>query len=400
MDNNKTGKEAVYLISLDLESTGLNMNINSGDKCDSICQIAADVQRVTLSSSDQKCSPEEPEEEKGTTNSKRVTSWESVDQFVTYVKPLKPMSKGASQVTGITDEMLSGAQNFVQVFHRFTEFLDRTCVDGNRVLMAYNGKGFDFKMMFIDLQRCLQQFAPDQDAKKLVLRLKLDFLFDPLILARSHLDRQRLIHNRNGNCSFKLGDVYMSMFSKKLDGAHDALFDCIAVNEVLKHELFEPHLRKELLEKIMFHDDKKSERDSSGGNAEEGRRDEMVKETDFMLSPMRFFGDLAKAMALKRQLPSVSERMAMKLKKSHAMRGSKKRKRSSSPVDAGLGTDESSKVTLSVSSQEQSSEREKEKETEKTGSTFRFTEVSHEPHEKGREKEVKRRKVQGEGGDG
>jgi len=52
---------------------------------------------------------------------------------------------------------------------------------------------------------------------------------DALLQAREHIDRGRLTRTKNGNVSFKLGNVYQALTGKYLQGAHGALADAVAI---------------------------------------------------------------------------------------------------------------------------------------------------------------------------
>jgi DNA polymerase III epsilon subunit-like protein len=297
--SNAKNPVSLYVISLDLESTGLNMNTALGDQCDSICQIAVDVQEIQLQPkivTDHLSSVSEKDENATeTTHPASQVRWVPSGQFERLIKPLKKMSKGAAEVTGITDEKLAGCKQLLDVFEELQKYLETVCQPGrHRVLMAYNGLKFDFKMLFIDLMRCLEKHSQNSDPVKWLRKLKIDWLFDPLVLARSNLERDTLIHNIRGNCSFKLGDVYESMYKKKLENAHDALADCIAVNEVLKHSLFAPHFR-DVVSRIL--------------------ETESPAETDAVKSPMKYFKEVARLVDQKKILPSVKEQITTKLKR-------------------------------------------------------------------------------------
>ena len=290
---------SLYIISLDLESTGLNMNTALGDQCDSICQIAVDVQEIEIQPKTLDSSSSSIETDGLTGQSpcpSTLVRWTPVGQFEKLIKPLKTMSKGAADVTGITDDKLAGCKPLPEVFDELQKYLETVCRPGHhRVLMAYNGLKFDFKMIFIDLMRSLEKHCPQNpDPVKWLRKLKVDWLFDPLVLARSSLERSTLIHNSRGNCSFKLGDLYESMYGKKLENAHDALADCIAVNDVLKHSLFAPHFKSVVSQVI---------------------ETEGPAETDALKSPMKYFKEVAKIVDQKKTLPSVKEQISAKLKR-------------------------------------------------------------------------------------
>ena len=211
------GQEVAYSISLDFETTGLSDSAN-------ICQIGLDVQRVVY------CK-----------ESKTVLKWEPVFKYNTKVKPRCKMTPGAQSITGISDEMLEDCDDIGKVFKDLVENLNRECPTHPRIFAAYNGFRFDFKILFNDLASF---FESGDKAEKMVQQLKIDRMFDPLELAKTCLKQDGMIHNKNGRCSFKLGDVYKSLLKKDLQGAHDALADCSAVSELMQHDSFDSHFSK------------------------------------------------------------------------------------------------------------------------------------------------------------
>lgn len=66
--------------------------------------------------------------------------------FVTLVDPLRSIPKGASQVSGITDDMVVGKPKIQDVLDSFAEFC------GNDLLVAHNAP-FDFQFMVADIQK-------------------------------------------------------------------------------------------------------------------------------------------------------------------------------------------------------------------------------------------------------
>ncbi|MFN8651881.1 MAG: UvrD-helicase domain-containing protein [Gemmatimonadales bacterium] len=71
----------------------------------------------------------------------KVRDGQIVDQFQTFIAPLRPVSAGAREVHGITDADLVGAPSFAEAWERFRAFA------GADVLVAHNGHGFDFPIL-------------------------------------------------------------------------------------------------------------------------------------------------------------------------------------------------------------------------------------------------------------
>lgn len=70
---------------------------------------------------------------------------EIVGEYQTLVDPEIPLEPGASEITGITAEMVAGQPTVVQVLPQFLEFL------GDSVLVAHNA-GFDIAFLRAALQ--------------------------------------------------------------------------------------------------------------------------------------------------------------------------------------------------------------------------------------------------------
>lgn len=72
-------------------------------------------------------------------------NFEIIGEFQTLVDPEIPLERGASEITGITSDMLAGRPNVVQVLPQFLEFLSGS------VLVAHNA-GFDIAFLRAALQ--------------------------------------------------------------------------------------------------------------------------------------------------------------------------------------------------------------------------------------------------------
>ena len=240
-------EQVVYSISLDFETTGLSDDAN-------ICQIGMDVQRVVF------CK-----------ESKLVVEWEPVFKYNKKVKPRCKMTPGARHITGISDEMLEDCDDIGKVFRHLVEKLNNKCPTHPRIFAAYNGFRFDFKILFNDLSSF---FESGEKAEKMVQQLKMDMMFDPLELAKLCLKHDGMIHNRNGKCSFKLGDVYKSLMKRELQGAHDALADCSAVSELMQHDSFD-HYFSRIVSSVLSQDNIQK------------------SETKFIKNPVEYFNTLS-----------------------------------------------------------------------------------------------------------
>ena len=71
----------------------------------------------------------------------KVRDGKIVEEFHSLIKPVLPVSAGASGVHGYSDADLAGAPAFAEAWARFRSFA------GDQVLVAHNGHGFDFPIL-------------------------------------------------------------------------------------------------------------------------------------------------------------------------------------------------------------------------------------------------------------
>ena len=127
----------------------------------------------------------------------KVRGGKVVDEFSTLVNPGRHIPAGASQVNGITDQMVAHAPRFVKVLQEFLDFTE------GYPLVGHNIASFDMKFI------C-------RDAEKYYGSVPVNDYIDTLPLARKHLPN--LSHH-------KLTDL-ASYYGLTTDGAHRALNDC------------------------------------------------------------------------------------------------------------------------------------------------------------------------------
>ncbi len=127
----------------------------------------------------------------------KVRGGKVVDEFSTLVNPGRHIPSGASQVNGITDQMVAYAPRFVKVLQEFLDFTE------GYPLVGHNIASFDMKFI------C-------RDAEKYYGSVPVNDYVDTLPLARKHLPN--LYHH-------KLTDL-ASYYGLTTDGAHRALNDC------------------------------------------------------------------------------------------------------------------------------------------------------------------------------
>jgi len=123
------------------------------------------------------------------------------------INPLIPIPSGASDVHGITDEMVKDAPSFKQVANEIKQFMDNCDMGG------YNSNRFDVPMLIEEFLRAGVSFSAD--GRKLV-------------------DVQKVFHMMEQRT---LGAAYKFYCNKVLDGAHSAEVDATATWEVLEAQI-------------------------------------------------------------------------------------------------------------------------------------------------------------------
>lgn len=123
------------------------------------------------------------------------------------INPMMPIPKGASDVHGITDDMVKDAPVFKQVANEIKQFIDHCDIGG------YNSNRFDIPML-------MEEF----------LRVGIDFSTD----GRKLVDVQKVFHMMEQRT---LSAAYKFYCQKTLDGAHSAEVDATATWEVLEAQV-------------------------------------------------------------------------------------------------------------------------------------------------------------------
>ncbi len=123
------------------------------------------------------------------------------------INPMMPIPKGASDVHGITDDMVKDAPTFKQVANEVKQFIDHCDIGG------YNSNRFDIPML-------IEEF----------LRVGIDFSTD----GRKLVDVQKVFHMMEQRT---LSAAYKFYCQKTLEGAHSAEVDATATWEVLEAQV-------------------------------------------------------------------------------------------------------------------------------------------------------------------
>lgn len=139
----------------------------------------------------------------------KVTGGQAVDEFSTLVNPGRPIPYYASEVNGITDDMVKGSPYFKEALSGFLKFA------GDAVLVGHNIHTFDMKFLYRDAMKFWGETVGN------------DYI-DTLQVARTYLPQ--LTH-------YKLVDL-ADYYGISAAGAHRALNDC-RMNQIIFERLAE-----------------------------------------------------------------------------------------------------------------------------------------------------------------
>lgn len=135
----------------------------------------------------------------------RVADSRVVEEFTSLVNPGRHISDGASQVNGITDEMVADAPDFQEVLGKFLDFA------GSSVLVGHNIHSFDLNFIYRDAEKYYGT-VPGND------------YVDTLSLARACLPELS---------RYRLTDL-ASYYGISSAGAHRALQDCYMNQQIFE----------------------------------------------------------------------------------------------------------------------------------------------------------------------
>ena len=123
------------------------------------------------------------------------------------VNPQMPIPKHASDIHGITDDMVKDAPSFKQIAHELKQMLDGCDIAG------YNSNRFDIPLLMEEFLRAEVEFE---------------------MKGRKMLDVQQIFHKMEQRT---LSAAYKYYCSKTLDGAHSAEIDATATYEIFEAQL-------------------------------------------------------------------------------------------------------------------------------------------------------------------
>lgn len=124
-----------------------------------------------------------------------------VEAFNTYIKPRKPIPEAATEINGISDDMVEKSPRFYQIIDSFNEFIE------DMPLVAHNAP-FDIKHLYVN--------GLDSVENKTV--------YDTLSLSR---------RTYKDHYSYKLKDI-CELNNIYICNAHNALYDSYAAGELFK----------------------------------------------------------------------------------------------------------------------------------------------------------------------
>ena len=133
----------------------------------------------------------------------------STEKKKMLINPGMPIPKGATDVHGITDEMVKGQPTFKQVSKGVASYLKGCDLGG------YNSDEFDVPLLIEEFARAGINFPEEGHEPNFVDVFKVE----------------RIVN------SHKLTDTYKRYTGIELDGAHDAMIDVEATIEVLKYQI-------------------------------------------------------------------------------------------------------------------------------------------------------------------
>lgn len=125
-----------------------------------------------------------------------------IEEYQTLVNPEIPIPEKASEVHGITDEMVKDSPKFCELADRLMHKVT------GRIVAGYNIIRFDIPVLIAEFGRCGKTWNPT-DVLDLLAALRNIWPMD-------------------------LGSVYKRQTGKELEGAHDALIDVKATSELIK----------------------------------------------------------------------------------------------------------------------------------------------------------------------
>ena len=145
--------------------------------------------------------------------------------FCSRIKTERPIHYRATQVHGIKNKDLINEKDFTQVYMKWSKWILENKQFPNQpvVMIAHNGRKFDFPILWREMNR--SQFNIETEWKE---RLNVTHIIDSLEYFRKSFSTTPE--------DFKLTTLYQTKFGKPLEHAHSALYDTVALTELLTCE--------------------------------------------------------------------------------------------------------------------------------------------------------------------
>jgi DNA polymerase III epsilon subunit-like protein len=151
------------------------------------------------------------------------------DQFNAFVRPVgASISPTIERLTGISQSFVEEeGMEFREAWALFMEWTRALEGDGGTVLLAHNGRSFDFNFLQAELRRCGHDHSLSEEV---------DVLVDTLHVLRDPSLWEGVLKAPK---SFSLGSLYSHVTKAEALNSHNALFDVMALAKVLE----DPELR-------------------------------------------------------------------------------------------------------------------------------------------------------------
>lgn len=144
----------------------------------------------------------------------RVKNGEVTGEFQTLVNPEMPIPRFITELTGISDEMVSGAPLFKDIVHDFLSFI------GDSILVAHNS-GFDMRFLNFEIGRVHEDYRmanPCLCTVQLSRRLLPDIVNHKLKTVAEHYSIDLVNHHRASADAYATAHIFINLLTKLRDG--------------------------------------------------------------------------------------------------------------------------------------------------------------------------------------
>jgi DNA polymerase III epsilon subunit-like protein len=148
-----------------------------------------------------------------------------VGTFNTFVNAETPISDVSQRITGITQDTIAEAPGTKDALCNFFDWVKGVATKSGVVFLAHNGQQFDFPLIWAEMSRY------GLPVRSMMLKSRCFYMFDTLLWARRHLDRQRVLWI-HGRPSFSLVNLHRALIGSDPEHMHDALSDCVTLKNI------------------------------------------------------------------------------------------------------------------------------------------------------------------------